>query len=151
LISIAPALCVCGDEGEREEREEREGGVTQLTTTTTTATTSGMLCQGAMLNAAAVTACLLALLGLGLSASAEDCGHCFYRQMLPGGPSSTGALRQHCHRAAGGQAFATLHRPTCDTAVVSAFHLGHVGMGGEEPAAAVVVRKRCWFYCYGIS
>ncbi|KAG7277923.1 hypothetical protein CRUP_004702 [Coryphaenoides rupestris] len=91
-----------------------------------------------MLNAAAVTACLLALLGLGLSASAEDCSHCFYRQMLPGGPSSSGALRRHCHRAPGGQAFATLHRPTCDTAAVSAFHLGHVGTGGEEPAAVVL-------------
>lgn len=122
---------MCGDKG---ERGEREGGVTQLTTTTT----SSMQCQGAMLNAAAVTACLLALMGLGLSASAEDCGHCFYRQMLPGGTSSSGVLRWHCHRSPGGQAFATLHRPTCDMAAVSAFHLGHVGTGGEEPAAVVV-------------
>uniref|UniRef100_A0A3Q0S6W0 INO80 complex subunit E n=1 Tax=Amphilophus citrinellus TaxID=61819 RepID=A0A3Q0S6W0_AMPCI len=52
------------------------------------------------------------------------CSNCFYRQMPPRGSSAGPLLRPRCHRLPGGQAFATLSRPTCDTAVYSAFHLG---------------------------
>ncbi|XP_056457292.1 uncharacterized protein LOC130391271 [Gadus chalcogrammus] len=97
-----------------------------------------MLWQGALMNAAAVTACILAVLGPGLSLPAEDCSHCFYRQTPPRGPSSE-ALQQLCHGAPGGQAFAALRSPTCDTAVLSAFRVGHVGTvrEGEEAVSEI--------------
>uniref|UniRef100_A0A8C2X768 INO80 complex subunit E n=1 Tax=Cyclopterus lumpus TaxID=8103 RepID=A0A8C2X768_CYCLU len=70
---------------------------------------------------------LLAVLGPGLSLPAEDdsepvdslCSHCFYRQTPPRG-ASAGLL---CHSLPEGQAFATLSKPACGTAVFSAFHL----------------------------
>ena len=105
----------------------------------TSSTSTSMLWQGALMNAAAVTACILAVLGPGLSLPAEDCSHCFYRQTPPRGPSSE-ALQQLCHGAPGGQAFAALRSPTCDTAVLSAFRVGHVGTVREGEEA--VVRKR---------
>uniref|UniRef100_A0A669EST0 INO80 complex subunit E n=1 Tax=Oreochromis niloticus TaxID=8128 RepID=A0A669EST0_ORENI len=97
-------------------------------------------------HAAAAAVCLLAVLGLGLSLPAEDnseadftlCSNCFYRQTPPQGSSAGPLLRPRCHRLPGGQAFATLSRPTCDTAVYSAFHLGQgwterEGEEGREP------------------
>ncbi|KAM3613630.1 uncharacterized protein V6R79_002694 [Siganus canaliculatus] len=84
-------------------------------------------------DAAAAAVWLLAVLGPGLSLPDEDssepgvsqCSHCFYRQTPPQGVSAGPSLRPLCHRLPGGQAFATLSRPTCDTAVYSAFHLSH--------------------------
>ncbi|XP_054477312.1 uncharacterized protein LOC129109308 [Anoplopoma fimbria] len=84
-----------------------------------------MLCPAAV--SAAVW--LLAVLGPGLSLPTEDnpepgfseCTHCFYRQTPPPG-ASAGLL---CHSLPGGQAFASLSKPTCHTAVFWAFHLGH--------------------------
>ncbi|XP_071765438.2 uncharacterized protein LOC139919557 [Centroberyx gerrardi] len=100
-----------------------------------------MLCPAAV-NAAAVAGWLLAVLGLGLSLPAEDdsepgfslCSHCFYRQTAPRGASAGPRLRPRCHSLPGGQAFATLYSPTCDTAVYSAFRLSHgwTERGGEE-------------------
>ncbi|XP_059195090.1 uncharacterized protein LOC131976186 [Centropristis striata] len=98
-----------------------------------------MLCPAAV-NAAAAAVWLLAVLGPGLSHAAEDsseqgfslCGHCFYRQTPPQGASAGPLLRSLCHRLPGGQAFATLSRPTCDTAVYSAFHLSHDWTEREE-------------------
>lgn len=100
-----------------------------------------MLCPAAV-SAAAAAVCLLAVLGLGLSLPAEDnseadftlCSNCFYRQTPPRGSSAGPLLRPRCHRLPGGQAFATLSRPTCDTAVYSAFHLrqGWTEREGEE-------------------
>uniref|UniRef100_A0A8D0AQQ5 INO80 complex subunit E n=1 Tax=Sander lucioperca TaxID=283035 RepID=A0A8D0AQQ5_SANLU len=83
--------------------------------------------------AAAAAVWLLAMLGPGLSLPAEGnsepgfslCSHCFYRQTPPQGASAGSLLRPLCYRLAGGQAFATLSKPTCDTAVYSAFHLSH--------------------------
>ncbi|XP_069551729.1 uncharacterized protein [Brachyistius frenatus] len=97
----------------------------------------------AAVSAAAAAAWLLAVLGPGLSLPAEDksdftlCSHCFYRQMPPRGASAGPPLRPLCHRLPGGDAFATLSRPTCDTAVYSAFHLSHGGTEreGEELVA----------------
>ncbi|XP_044216072.1 uncharacterized protein LOC122988024 [Thunnus albacares] len=91
-----------------------------------------MLCPAAV-SAAAAAVWLLAVLGPCLSLTAEDnsepgftlCSHCFYRQTPPRGASAGPLLHPLCHRLPGGQAFATLHRPTCDTAVYSAFHLSH--------------------------
>ncbi|XP_032374618.1 uncharacterized protein si:ch73-54f23.2 [Etheostoma spectabile] len=91
-----------------------------------------MLCPAAV-SAAAAAVWLLAMLGPGLSLPAEDnseqgfslCSHCFYRQTPPQGASARSLLRSFCHRLPGGQAFATLSKPTCDTAVYSAFHLSH--------------------------
>uniref|UniRef100_A0A3B4YRD8 Uncharacterized LOC111669831 n=1 Tax=Seriola lalandi dorsalis TaxID=1841481 RepID=A0A3B4YRD8_SERLL len=90
-----------------------------------------MLCPATVSAAAAAAVWLLAVLGPGLSLPAEDnsesdftlCSHCFYRQTPPQGASA--GLRLLCHRLPRGQAFATLTRPTCDTAVYSAFHLSH--------------------------
>ncbi|KAK9514025.1 hypothetical protein VZT92_027516 [Zoarces viviparus] len=95
-----------------------------------------MLCPAAV-SAAAAAVWLLAVLGPGLSLPAEDtsepdvslCTHCFYRQTPPRGASSAGLL---CHSLPGGQAFATLSKPTCDTAVFSAFHLRWTEEEGEE-------------------
>ncbi|KAM6935335.1 uncharacterized protein PEZ65_005705 isoform 2-T2 [Lycodopsis pacificus] len=95
-----------------------------------------MLCPAAV-SAAAAAVWLLAVLGPGLSLPAEDnsepdvslCTHCFYRQTPPQGASSAGLL---CHRLPGGQAFATLSKPTCDTAVFSAFRLRWTEKEGEE-------------------
>ncbi|GAA6229290.1 uncharacterized protein LOC108880687, partial [Lates japonicus] len=103
-----------------------------------------MLCPAAV-SAAAAAVWLLAVLGPGLSLPAEDnsepgftlCSHCFYRQTPPQGSSTGLPLRPLCHRLPRGQAFATLSKPTCDTAVYSAFHLSHgwserEGEEGEE-------------------
>ncbi|KAF7227015.1 uncharacterized protein si:ch73-54f23.2 isoform X1 [Nothobranchius furzeri] len=96
-----------------------------------------------MLGPAAVSAAvwLLAALGPGLSQPDEHspsqgfslCRDCFYRQTPPrGGPAGL-QLRPRCHRLPGGQAFATVSTPTCDTAVYTAFRLsrGWTGMGEE--------------------
>ncbi|XP_047453661.1 uncharacterized protein LOC125015761 [Mugil cephalus] len=106
-----------------------------------------MLCPAAV-SAAAAAVWLLAVLGPGLSLPAEDnsesdftlCSHCFYRQKPPRGASAGPLLRPLCHRLPGGQAFATLSRPTCDTAVYSAFHLSHgwTAMEGEEGEEFVI-------------
>ncbi|XP_070691799.1 uncharacterized protein [Pempheris klunzingeri] len=87
----------------------------------------------AAVRAAAAAVWLLAVLGPGPSLPAEDnsepgfslCSHCFYRQTPPQGPSAGPLLRPLCHRLPGGEAFATLSKPTCDTAVYSAFRLSH--------------------------
>ncbi|XP_039973482.1 uncharacterized protein LOC120784086 [Xiphias gladius] len=92
-----------------------------------------MLCPAAVSAAAAASVWLLAVLGPGLSLPAEDnsepdfslCSHCFYRQTPPQGASAGPLLRPLCHRLPRGQAFATVSKPTCDTAVYSAFHLNH--------------------------
>lgn len=107
-----------------------------------------MLCPAAV-SAAAAAVLLLAVLGPGLSLAAVDnsdpgfnlCSHSFYRQTPPQGASAGPLLRPLCHSLPGGQTFATLSKPTCDTAVYSAFHLSHgsterLGEEGEE----IVVR-----------
>lgn len=99
-----------------------------------------MLSPAALSAAAAAAVWLLALLGPGLSLPAEPdsesgftlCSDCFYRQTPPRGASAEPLLHQQCHRLPGGRAFATLSRPTCDTAVCSAFHLSQGWTGGEE-------------------
>ncbi|KAM7383253.1 hypothetical protein PAMP_002923 [Pampus punctatissimus] len=89
-----------------------------------------MLCPAAV-SAAAAAVCLLSVLGLSLPAEDNSepsftlCSHCFYRQTPPRGVSAGSLLHPLCHTLPGGQAFATLHKPTCDTAVYSAFHLSH--------------------------
>ncbi|XP_029958971.1 uncharacterized protein LOC115396981 [Salarias fasciatus] len=100
-----------------------------------------MLCPAAV-SAAAAAVWLLAALGPGLSpaAAAEDdsepgftpCSRCFYRQTPPRGASAAPWLRPLCHRLPGGRAFATLSRPTCDTAVYSAYRLGRGWTEEEE-------------------
>uniref|UniRef100_A0A665VSZ6 INO80 complex subunit E n=1 Tax=Echeneis naucrates TaxID=173247 RepID=A0A665VSZ6_ECHNA len=90
-------------------------------------------------HAAAAAFWLLAVLGPGLSLPAEHssesdftlCSHCFYRQTPPQGASAGPLLRPLCHRLPRGQAFATLTKPSCDTAVYSAFHLSHGWMERE--------------------
>lgn len=120
---------------------QREGGFAELTTT--------MLCPAAV-SAAAAAVWLLAVLGPGLSLPAEDnsepgftlCSHCFYRQTPPRGASAGPLLHPRCHRLPGGQAFATLYKPTCDTAVYSAFHLSHGWTEREgQEGEGHVVRK----------
>lgn len=118
---------------------EREGGSAVLTTT---------MLYPAAVSAAAAAVWLLAVLGPGLSLPADDnsesdftlCSHCFYRQKPPRGASAGPLLLPLCHRLPGGQAFATLSRPTCDTAVYSAFHLSHgwTAREGEEGEEFVV-------------
>lgn len=122
-----------------EGEKERGGGFAELTTT--------MLCPAAV-SAAAAALWLLAVLGPGLSIPAEDnseagfslCSHCFHRQTPPRGASAGPLLRPLCHTLPGGQAFATLSRPNCDTAVYSAFHLSHgwIESEGEEGGELVV-------------
>ncbi|KAM6994572.1 uncharacterized protein LKV04_006933 [Tautogolabrus adspersus] len=98
-----------------------------------------MLRPAAVSAAAAASVWLLAVLGPVLSLPDEDnseadfslCSHCFYRQTPPQGASAGPLLRPLCHRLPGGQTFATLSKPTCDTAVYSAFHLSHEGAEGE--------------------
>ncbi|XP_035528516.1 uncharacterized protein LOC118336063 [Morone saxatilis] len=105
-----------------------------------------MLCPAAV-SAAAAAVWLLAVLGPGLSLPAEDnsepgfnlCSHCFYRQTPPQGASAGPLLRPLCHRLPGGQAFATLSKPTCDTAVYSAFHVSHGWTEREEGGELVAV------------
>lgn len=102
---------------------EREGGFAELTTTT--------MLGPAAVRAAAAAVWLLAVSGLGLSQPDEHssdpgfslCSDCFYRQTPPQGASAGLQLRPRCHELPGGQAFATLSRPICDTAVYTAFHL----------------------------
>ncbi|CAG6014992.1 unnamed protein product [Menidia menidia] len=101
-----------------------------------------MLCPAAASAAAAAAAAvwLLAVLGPGLSLPAELdsepgfslCSDCFYRHTPPQAASAGPPLRPRCHRLPGGQAFATLARPNCDTAVYSAFHLSHGWREREE-------------------
>lgn len=91
-----------------------------------------MLCPPAV-SASAAAGWLLAVLGLGLSLPAEDnsepgftqCSHCFYRQMPPQRAPAEPLLRPLCYTLPGGQAFASFYKTTCDTAVLSAFHLSH--------------------------
>ncbi|XP_072249463.1 uncharacterized protein [Leuresthes tenuis] len=105
-----------------------------------------MLCPAAV-SAAAAAVWLLAVLGPGLSLPAELnsepgftlCSDCFYKQTPPRGASAGPLLRPLCHRLPGGQAFATLSRPTCDTAVYSAFHLSHGWREREEEYVTVEV------------
>ncbi|XP_076593516.1 uncharacterized protein LOC143324699 [Chaetodon auriga] len=109
-----------------------------------------MLCPAAV-SAAAAAVWLLAVLGPGLSLPAEDssepgfslCSHCFYRQTPPQGASAGPLLRPLCHRLPGGQAFATLSKPTCDTVVYSAFHLSHgrTEREGEEGGELVTEQE----------
>uniref|UniRef100_A0A3P8SS78 INO80 complex subunit E n=1 Tax=Amphiprion percula TaxID=161767 RepID=A0A3P8SS78_AMPPE len=103
----------------------------------------------ATVSAAAAAVWLLAMLGPGLSLPAEDnsepnftlCSDCFYRQMPPQGASAGSLLRPTCHRLSGGQAFATLSRPTCDIAVYSAFHLSHGWTEGEGEEGEELTEK----------
>lgn len=128
-LSLALFVCV----------RQREGGIAELTST--------MPCPAAVSTAAAAV-WLLAVLGPGLSLPAEDgsepgftlCSHCFYRQTPPQGASAGPLLHPLCHSLPGGQAFATLHKPTCDTAVYFAFHLSHgwTGREGQEGEGLVV-------------
>ncbi|XP_029307576.1 uncharacterized protein LOC115021337 isoform X2 [Cottoperca gobio] len=109
-----------------------------------------MLCPAAV-SAAAAAVWLLAVLGPGLSLAAEDntepdfslCSRCFYRQTPPQGASAGPLLRSLCHTLPGGQAFASLSKPTCDTTVYSAFHLSHGGTEeeGEEGGEPVVTEE----------
>lgn len=116
------------------------GGFADLTTT--------MLCPAAV-SAAAAAVWLLAVLGPDLCLAAKDnsdpgfnlCSRCFYRQTPPQGASAGPLLRPLCHKLPGGQTFATLSKPTCDTAVYSAFHLGHGSTERErEEGEELVVR-----------
>uniref|UniRef100_A0A8D3AC04 INO80 complex subunit E n=1 Tax=Scophthalmus maximus TaxID=52904 RepID=A0A8D3AC04_SCOMX len=101
------------------------------------------------LNRPAASVWLLAVLGPGLSLSAEDnsehgftlCSDCFYRQTPPRGASAGPLLRPLCHRLHGGQAFATLSKPTCDTAVYSAFHLTHGWTEGEGEGGELLTEE----------
>ncbi|CAB1456284.1 unnamed protein product [Pleuronectes platessa] len=97
-----------------------------------------MLCPAAV--SAAAVWLLLAVLGPGLSLPAEEnaeqgftrCSDCFYRQTPPRGASAGPLLHPLCHTLPGRQAFATLSKPACDTAVYSAFHLRHGWTEEEE-------------------
>ncbi|XP_028984843.1 uncharacterized protein LOC114842928 [Betta splendens] len=97
-----------------------------------------MLCPAAV-SAAAAALWLLAALGPGLSHAAEEnsdpgfslCSRCFYRQEPPQGASAEPPLRPLCHRLPGGQTFATLSKPTCDTVAYSAFRLSHGSTEGD--------------------
>lgn len=126
IIYSPPPLCEW--EGER---------FADLTSSTT------MLCP------APAAVWLLLVLSPGLSLSAEDasgsgfslCRDCFYRQMPPqAAPAGPPLLQPLCHRLPGGRAFATASKPTCDTTVYSAFHLGHewAEREGEEEGELVV-------------
>ncbi|XP_076010977.1 uncharacterized protein LOC143004022 [Genypterus blacodes] len=107
-----------------------------------------MLCPAAV-SAAAMAGWFLAVLGLGLSLPAEDnsepdftlCSQCFYRQMPPRGAPAPPLLRPLCHTLPGGQALASLYKPTCDTAVYSAFHLGHGWTEREGEKGAELVEE----------
>ncbi|KAM4600820.1 uncharacterized protein ACJ7VT_020704 [Polymixia lowei] len=106
-----------------------------------------MLCPAAVSAAVVAGWLLLAVVGLGHFLPAEDttepgfslCSRSFYRQTPPRGASEEAPLRPLCHALPSGQAFATLHNPTCDTAVCSAFRLsrGRTERGGEEGDALV--------------
>ncbi|XP_053737475.1 uncharacterized protein LOC128768547 [Synchiropus splendidus] len=96
--------------------------------------------------AAAAVWLLLLLLGLVMSLAAEDnadfslCSHCFFRQSPPRGGSTGQPLTPRCHTLPGGRTLATLHTPTCDTAVYSAFHLGHGWTQGQEEEDVVTIQ-----------
>ncbi|KAF7670132.1 hypothetical protein LDENG_00049720 [Lucifuga dentata] len=98
-----------------------------------------MLCPTAV-SAVAAAGWLLASLGLGLSLPAEDnsesgfalCSHCFYRQMPPRRAPAEPLLHPVCHTLPGGQVFASFYKPTCNTAVYSAFHLSNGWTEREE-------------------
>ncbi|KAI4790551.1 hypothetical protein KUCAC02_034559 [Chaenocephalus aceratus] len=102
-----------------------------------------------MLRPAAVSAAVSVCLLLGLSLADEDssepslCSGCFHRRTPPQGGSS--GLRSLCHSLPGGQAFASLSKPSCDTAVCTAFTLsiagteeggGHVDVTEEDNKVA---------------
>ncbi|KAJ4923189.1 hypothetical protein JOQ06_022717 [Pogonophryne albipinna] len=97
---------------------------------------------------AAVSVCVCLLLGLSLadedSSEPSLCSGCFHRRTPPQGGSS--GLRSLCHSLPGGQAFASLSKPSCDTAVCTAFTLsiagteeggGHVDVTEEDNKVAV--------------
>lgn len=96
-----------------------------------------MLCSAP---AAAAAVWLLVVLSPGLPLSAEDasdsgfslCSDCFYRQTPPKAAPAGLLLQPLCHRLPGGQPFATVSKPTCDTAVFSAFHLSDGDLGWKE-------------------
>lgn len=100
-----------------------------------------------MLCSAPAAVWLLLLLSPGLPLSAEDasesgfslCKDCFYRQTPPAAAPEGPPTHPLCHRLPGGRAFATVSTATCDTAVYSAFHLGH-GWTEEGQSA---VRLNC--------
>ncbi|KAF3692101.1 Endonuclease domain-containing 1 protein [Channa argus] len=106
-----------------------------------------MLCP--VVSAAAAAVWLLAMLGPGLFLVAEDnsgpgfnlCGHCFYRQTPPLGNSAGLLLRPVCHKVPGGRMFATVSKPTCDTAIYSAFHLSHESTEREADEGEELVTK----------
>lgn len=135
-LPLTPCVWACV----REREKERGGIFAELTTTT--------MLRTAAVSAATAAVWLLALLGPGLSLAAEDnpepdfslCSHCFYRQTPPRGASAGLPLRPSCHTLPGGQAFATLSKPTCDTAVYSAFRVSHEGTDreGQEEGEPVV-------------
>lgn len=119
----------------------RERRFAELTTTTI------MLCS-----APAAAVWLLVFLSPGQSLSAEDdsvsgfslCKDSFYRQTPPTAAPAGPLLRPLCHRLPGGQTFATVSKPTCDTAVYSAFHLGHGWTERErQEEGLLVVRLNC--------
>lgn len=119
----------------------RERRFAELTTTTI------MLCSAP---AAAAAVWLLLVLSTGLSLSAEDvsesgfslCKDCFYRQTPPAAAPAGPPVHPLCHRLPGGQTFATVSKPTCDSAVYSAFHLGHGRTEREsEEEGQLVVRQ----------
>lgn len=130
---IYSPLPLCVWEGERRFAD--------LTTTTTTT----MLCSAP---AAAAAVWLLVVLSPGLLFSAEDasdsgfslCRDSFYRQTPPKAAPAAPLLHPLCHRLPGGQAFATVSKPTCDTTVYSAFHLGRgwTQREGQEEGELVV-------------
>lgn len=132
---IYSPLPLCVWEGERRFAD--------LTTTTRTT----MLCS-APAAAAAAAVWLLVVLSPGLPLSAEDasdsgfslCRDCFYRQTPPTAAPAGLLLHPLCHRLPGGQAFATVSAPTCDTTVYFAFHLGRGWTEREGQEEESVVR-----------
>lgn len=100
-----------------------------------------------MLCSAPAAVWLLLVLSPGLPLSAEDasesgfslCKDCFYRQTPPAAAPEGPPTQPLCHRLPGGRAFATVSTATCDTAVYSAFHLGH----GWTEEGQLAVRLNC--------
>ncbi|KAM9797861.1 uncharacterized protein ACB057_008896 [Neosynchiropus ocellatus] len=102
-----------------------------------------------MLRPTAAAAVWLLLLGPVLSLAAEDnaepdfslCSHCFFRQSPPRGGSTGQPLTPQCHTLPGGKTLATLHTPTCDTAVYTAFRLSHGWTPGPEEEDVVTIQE----------
>lgn len=102
-----------------------------------------------MLRAVSAAALWLLAVGSGLCVPAEassepgftDCSHSFYRHSPPQG-SAAGPLRPLCHSGPGGQSFATLYQPNCDSAVYSAFHLSNgLAVSTEDKGAGIVSKE----------